>query len=350
MARIGLQGHLILRPENRRYLSGFTAGDGQIGESSGCLLITPRKQYLLTDSRYEIQARREAKGFSIEIYTAGLPALLAQLIKRHRIAKLGFEDDLLTVAAHADIKKACKPVKLAPARGLVENQRQSKDPTEIRAMVKALRITEAALAQTIEFMKPGHTEMEVARFLGRAMMSLGAEGLAFPSIVASGPNAALPHAYVTDRKIKESETIIFDCGARYKGYRADLSRTIIIGSAPNWIKNIYNLVREAQLNAIQGIKPGQTTDHVDSLARDLISAQGYGANFGHGLGHGVGLATHEAPSLSPRQSVQLKEGMIVTVEPGIYLEGRGGVRLEEMVLLTSNGARLLNQDRTFYEF
>jgi len=190
----------------------------------------------------------------------------------------------------------------------------------------------------------------VADYLEKNMLQLGAEGPAFPSIVASGPNAALPHAVPTKKRIRTGETVVIDCGAKYQGYCADLSRTIVLGGARPWIRKIYRLVRQAQIAAIRGLRPGLGSDQADALAREIIETGGFGPQFGHALGHGVGLATHEAPSLSKFRPAPLQPGMIVTVEPGIYLEGRGGVRLEEMVLITEKDARLLNRDKHFYDW
>lgn len=343
-----LSAMLVMRPENRRYLSGYTASDPQLDESSGCLFITLRRQYLLTDFRYEIQAGQEAKGWDIVIYTTGQASAVGRLAKKGKVDRLAFEDDFLTVKLHGYLKEENKDLEMVPSPELVRNLRAVKDESEIRLMTKALRITEKAFARTMEFLKPGLTELEIVRYLQDRFAEYGSEGPAFDSIVASGPNAALPHAVPSKRKIKEGETIIFDIGAKYQGYGADMSRTVVLGKPSPWIVKIYNLVREAQLAAIKGMKPGLLTSDADALARCVIEEGGYGPNFGHSLGHGVGLVTHEAPSLSRFRPVELEPGMIVTVEPGIYLEGRGGVRLEEMVLITDAGVKVLNRDKTFY--
>ncbi|MBW2062018.1 MAG: aminopeptidase P family protein [Deltaproteobacteria bacterium] len=350
MKKAGLSSLWIARPENRRYLSGFTAMDPQLNETSGSLLITLRNQYLLTDSRYEIQAAREAQGYTVVCSGPGPIPALARLVKKNRIAKLGFEGDHVTVTTHQELADLLKGVQTVPVNYLVERLRLIKDSHEVRKIVRALRITEAALTETLNFLQPGRTEKEAARYLEETMVDLGAEGPAFETIVASGPNAALPHAVPSGRRIKESEPVIIDCGARYKGYAADMTRTVFLGRPRLLMKRIYQVVRQAQLMALQNIKPGLTTGQADAYARDVIEAAGYGPNFGHSLGHGVGLATHEAPSLSQTRPVELLEGMVVTIEPGIYLKGRGGVRLEEMVLLKQNGCRLLNKDRTFFNF
>jgi len=351
LSETDLPALLVSRPENRRYLSGFTAEDPQLDESSGCLLITRRRQFLLTDFRYAVQARKEAADFEIEVYWQGQAQDVGRLVKRFRLRRLGFEENHLTVQAHRLlVKEIGRKTEMIAAPGLVEKMRAVKDPGEIRLITQALRITEKSLQQTLAFMQSGRTESETAEFLEKTMVKLGAEGPAFPSIVASGPNAALPHAVPGRRKIKDGETIVIDCGAKYQGYCADLSRTIVLGRVRPWIREIYRLVRRAQVEAIRGLRPGLNSDQADALAREIIEAGGYGPQFGHALGHGVGLATHEAPSLSRFRPAPLEPGMVVTVEPGIYLEGRGGVRLEEMVLITEKGARLLNRDKHFYDW
>jgi len=342
---------LVSRPENRNYLSGFTAEDPQLDESSGCLLITQRRQFLLTDFRYAVQARKEAVDFQIEVYRQGQAQAVGRLVKRFRLRRLGFEESHLTVHAHRLlVKEIGQKTEMIAEPGLVEKMRAIKDPGEIRLITQALRITEKSLHQTIAFIQPGRTELEVADYLEKNMLQLGAEGPAFPSIVASGPNAALPHAVPTKKRIRTGETVVIDCGAKYQGYCADLSRTIVLGGARPWIRKIYRLVRQAQIAAIRGLRPGLGSDQADALAREIIETGGFGPQFGHALGHGVGLATHEAPSLSKFRPAPLQPGMIVTVEPGIYLEGRGGVRLEEMVLITEKDARLLNRDKHFYDW
>ncbi|MFH1092154.1 MAG: Xaa-Pro peptidase family protein [Pseudomonadota bacterium] len=349
MKKAGLAALLVSRPENRRYLSGFTAADSQLDESSGFLLITRGRQILLTDFRYLYQGRKEAPGYEIIIYLQGSAKTAAGLMKRWRIKRLGFEEDYLTCKVHRLLKEEVGDGALEPAQ-LVEKLRVIKDQAEVKNITRAVKLTEAALAQTFKFLKPGLTEKEAARYLEGAMISLGAEGPAFETIVASGPNAALPHAVPTGRKIRAGETIIFDCGAKFSGYGADMTRTVVLGQPPRWIKKIYQTVRRAQLEAVRAIKPGVKASDIDDLARKIISQAGYGDHFGHALGHGVGLATHEAPSLSKTSPAVLEPGMIVTVEPGIYLEGRGGVRLEQMVLVTDKEARVLNRDQTFYDW
>ena len=349
LADLNLSAFLVSHPENRRYLSGYSATDSQLDESSGFLLITPRQQLLLTDFRYEIQARQEAPGYKIVIYKRGLAAEISRLVKHYKLQRVGFESAHMIYRNYELLKDQTEAL-WQPVVGQVENLRVRKDATELKAINKSLRITEKAFQLTLEHLKPGLMEVEAARFLDETMLKLGADEPAFDTIMASGPHAALPHAVPTIRKIKEGEPIVIDCGAKRNGYSADMTRTVILGTPPPWLKNIYQIVRQAQLAAIAALRPGMATSEADAIARRHITEHGFGPHFGHSLGHGVGLATHEAPALSQFRSTVLEPGMVVTVEPGIYLGGRGGVRLEEMVTITETKARVMNKDHFFYKW
>ncbi|MBN2419664.1 MAG: aminopeptidase P family protein [Deltaproteobacteria bacterium] len=344
----------IVQPENRRYLSGFKAFDTQLNESSGSLFITGKKAVLITDSRYTVEAEHEAPDFRV-ITQKG--AFHDELIKQAKEAKgkcLGFEEDHVTWNLHKQIssklKKLPAPVQMRPLNGLIEKMREIKDETEINLMGKASDMMSKVLNRVLETLEPGQTEIEIARRIENCSFEAGAEGMAFEPIVASGPNAALPHAVPAQRKIGKRDHIIFDVGLRVEGYCCDMTRTIFMGKPDTKIREIYKIVREAQLAALEYVRPGEISTKPDSIARDIIRRAGYGEYFGHSLGHGVGLATHEAPRLSPRGPVTLMEGMIVTVEPGIYLPGKGGVRLEEMVVITNKGPRILTKNDRYYDF
>ena len=349
MSEENLNGYLVFRPENRRYLSGYTAKDTQLDESSGFLFITPRRQFLITDFRYQIQAMKEAQGFEVVLYQTGPAQTAAGLAGRYNIRSLGFEEEIMSVKFHRQLVENLANAQPVPV-ALVERLRAVKDADEIKSITKALRLIEKVLQRTWDYLTPGKSEIEIARFIDSAMKEYGAEEPAFETIVASGPNAALPHAVPTGRKIKEGETIVIDCGALLNGYRSDITRTIVLGQPEPWIMQIYSVVRQAQNAAIAGIKAGMMSDQADALARDVIDSAGYGPYFGHSLGHGVGLATHEMPSLSKNRPGRLEADMVVTVEPGIYLEGKGGVRLEQMVRITENGCKVINRDGTFYDW
>jgi Xaa-Pro aminopeptidase len=335
---------------NRRYYSGFEAADGLTNESSGALLITAGKQWLLTDSRYVEAAKKEAPLFNVLEYRRGLGAELAALAALKKIRTIFFEPEYMTVASLGRLTEALPGHELAALPFDLGAPRAVKSPEEIRLISKALAITEAALTSLWAKLAPGLTEREAAFFLEAEFRRLGAEGPSFETIVASGPNAALPHAVPGTRKMKNGDTVIIDCGARYKGYAADISRTKILGPPKAWQREIYTVVKEAQAMAVKAIAPGVRACDVDAVARGHIAARGYGEFFGHGLGHGLGLEIHEAPSLSRRNQRPLVAGEVVTVEPGIYLPGRGGVRLEELALVTEKGARLLNRNRDFHDF
>jgi Xaa-Pro aminopeptidase len=355
LAAQGLKALLVSNPDNRYYLSGFTARDDLPTESSGTLLITLDQAILCTDFRYLEWARAEAKEFEVLVYQAGLGTVLAEQLKVNRFGRVGFETYYLTFGQYQRLTKAAGEagltVEWVPTEGLVDGLREIKTPEEIDAMRLALAVTERVLAEVAELLMPGLSERQVAWEIERRLRDEGAEGLAFPPIVAAGANGARPHHQPGDYQIKAQEPIIIDMGARVAGYCADLTRTVILGEPTARFKEIYGMVRRAQSQAEAGLRAGMDSLAGDALARDLIVQGGYGDAFGHSLGHGVGLAVHEAPSLSPvkERRTTLKAGSIVTVEPGIYLSGWGGVRLEDMALIREDGAEILNR-LGFYEF
>ncbi|MBN2126032.1 MAG: aminopeptidase P family protein [Deltaproteobacteria bacterium] len=344
----------ILEPETRRYFSGFKAQDGQINESSGSLIISAEAACLITDSRYAAEARREAPDFEVILFRQDFAETLADLLDRIGVGNLGFQEDFLAWGLHARLRrrlrKVPRTVRITPLKGLPERMREVKDEAEIRAMAAASDLMSRVLARVIEGLEPGVTEKQVAWLIEGLAREGGADSLAFPSIVASGPNAALPHAVPTDRRIRAREPVILDVGLKWKGYCCDMTRTIFLGDPRPKFKKIYRTVREAQLRALETLRPGVKSTVPDRAARDLITAAGFGSYFGHALGHGVGLDTHEGPRLGPANPVRLERGMVVTVEPGIYIPGQGGVRLEHMVVLEDKGPRILTRDDHFYDF
>ena len=350
--RKGADALLVTQPENRRYLSGYKATDLAITESSGVLLIPGQGDpYLLTDSRYQLQAEREAGGFGVVLVRGSMLMALEKLLKRLDTRKLIFESHYLL---HATFRKLAEighkhAIELIPAEGMVEKLRIIKSPEEIEKIRQAVRLNEAVFQEVLVKVIPGKTEREIALAIETAMMLKGAEEPAFPTIVAAGPNGALPHAVPSDRAIQEGETVIIDMGLKLDGYCADMTRTLILGSPDRQTLEIMRLVRRAQEAALKTIRGGILARDADRAARKEIAAAGYGKYFGHGLGHGVGLAVHEAPSLNRTRRNKLKPGMVVTVEPGIYLPGWGGVRLENMVVVEEKGCLVLNQDITFLD-
>ena len=344
----------IIQPENRRYLSGFKAEDGQLTESSGSLLITETASLLVTDSRYTTEAEKEVVDLEVVTLKKGLAYGLPELLTRLGTKRLGFDENHVTWGLHQELTKRLKklspPVRLFPLKGLVEELREVKDRDEVRAMEVSSNLMSDILAEIFPRLEPGLTEKQIAWQIEGLAREGGADGLAFPSIVASGPNSALPHAVPTDRKIRTKEPITFDVGVKVNGYCCDMTRTIFLDGPTPKFKTIYRTVRQAQLAALKEIRPGVKSTLPDSTARRIIRDAGFGDYFGHSLGHGVGLATHEGPRLGPEKPVKLKPGMVVTDEPGIYIPQQGGVRLEEMVVIEKSGARILTRDDHFYDF
>ncbi|MFZ7126827.1 MAG: aminopeptidase P family protein [Desulfobacterales bacterium] len=343
---LSVEALLILIQENRRYLCGYTGEDGQFDESAGVLVITKDRAVLATDSRYDIQAERETFGVEVVRYPKGWVHDLPGILKEMGIRSLGFESARMSVLQHqklaSNISAAEMAVDLVPVDGVVERLRICKDEIETEITRRSLATAETAFDRLRPKIRRGITEIELAWLLEQELKAAGAEGPSFPIIVAAGPNSALPHAVPGPRTIHRGEPILFDWGARLEGYCSDISRTFILGPADSTFRKVYDVVREAQAKAIEAIRPGMPCREIDAVARKIINATEFNGRFGHSLGHGTGLAIHESPKLSPTSDDILEPGMIVTVEPGIYLPEWGGVRLEHQVLVTANGAEILN--------
>jgi len=340
---------LVLIEENRRYLSGFSGEDGQYDESAGALLISPDACILATDSRYETQARQECPGYDVRIYQKGLAKELPEILKELKTRRLGFESRRLSYDGYKKIYEQLDQsglsIDLIPTMEMVETLRLIKDESEIEAIRKAVHLAEEAFTDLIQTeLLPGAAENHIAWELEKRMREAGAQSVSFPVITASGPNSALPHAIPSGRVFQAAEPLLFDWGARLDGYCSDMSRTVFLEPPNERLKKIYTTVYDAQQKAIDAIKPGKTTCEIDAIARSHIEEKGYKGYFGHGLGHGVGLAVHEPPSLSPvtERDRTIAENMVFTVEPGIYLPDKGGVRLENMVVVRSHGAEVFN--------
>ncbi|MFP3974862.1 MAG: aminopeptidase P family protein [Chloroflexota bacterium] len=329
-----LDAILISQPANRRYLSGFTGSDGY-------LLISQDNAILATDFRYREQSREQAPHFStFEIKSAsGGSDWFPQLIAETGVKRLGLESDGLTLAEYHQLVKAARKLspksrpRLLPAQGTVESLRAIKDKEELDSMRKAAALADTAEEHARSVLRRGMTEKELAWGLERFMREKGSESIPFDIIVASGPNSALPHAQPSERPIQEGEPVVIDLGARVNGYCSDMTRTIWVDEPNDMLKTIYNIVYEAQRAAIKGVRAGMSADEADRLARNVITDAGYGEAFGHSLGHGVGLDPHEQPRLGPNSQDTLADGMVFTIEPGVYVEGWGGVRIEDMILL-----------------
>ena len=343
LAERELPALLVSAPANRRYLSGFTG-------SYGWLLVTPSAALLFTDSRYTLRVAREAPAFTLRqvSHEHPFPKLLLAAATELGLAQIAFESAHTTVAEHRGLVKALKKkATLAPVENVVEPLREIKDADELTTLRRAIALTDAAFSAVVARLTPTTTERQAAWMLELAMRVGGADALAFPSIVAAGPNGAQPHASPSDEPLGSGRPIIIDMGVRLDGYHADMTRTIVLGEPDARFWAIYTVVAEAHRRVIAGLRPGLPAHEADALAREHIAAAGYGEQFGHGLGHGVGLAIHEGPALrraSPNLgSAPLRAGMVTSVEPGIYIEGWGGVRIEDLVLLTEAGCEVLSQ-------
>lgn len=330
----GLDALFVSQAENRRYLSGFTG-------SSGYLLITPSDSILATDSRYTEQAGSQAPEFKIFQTQGAISKWFNELLSSFDMKKIGFDANDISFAAYRSMTSDICGKELVPTEGIVESLRSVKDADELALIMKAVTVSDAAFEKVAAGIQAGMTEAEVAWSLEKAMRENGSGVLPFDIIVASGPNAARPHHQPTNRPIADGEPVIIDMGANVEGYTSDLSRTMYIGKRNEKFDKIYDLVLGAQLTAITTIESGMTGDTADSLARTVIEQGGYGEHFGHGLGHGVGLATHEAPRLGKESKDILTDGMVFTIEPGIYIGGWGGVRIEDMAVIREGRAQVL---------
>jgi len=349
LRRRKLDAILITEPQNRHYLSGYTAVDHGIQETSGALLIPVKgTPYLLTDSRFILQAEEEAIGYTVELYPGGLYACLKRLLPGLGVKRLGFESHYFLHSSVAKMEKMANSidVKLVPLTYIVERMRVIKTKDEIQALKKAVLLNERVFQLVYNSIEPGMTEIEIALALELTMRELGAEGPSFDTIVAFGTNAARPHAVPTDRVLKSGDIVLIDMGLVLQGYCSDMTRTFVAGKPDTTYLERLRVVRKAQLAGINAIRAGAVCRDVDRAARRVIVNAGYGDFFGHGLGHGVGLAVHEEPRLGPRSRKKLRAGMIVTIEPGIYLPEWGGIRLENMAVVREDGCEVLNEDVT----
>ena len=336
LAEQDLDAILITQPENRRYLSGFTG-------SAGVLLISQEQAVLATDFRYYEQVEKQAPDFQLAEVKDEFKTVLPELVQQLGAKRVGFESAHLTVDQHREWQEVVEGFELATTKELVTRMRAVKDEDELSRIKKAIALADQAIARIVGFIEPGMTEKEVAWELEVFMRTRGAEKLAFDIIVGSGPNGAMPHATVSERAIRAGEPIVIDMGAMVDSYNSDLTRTICAGRPNDKFKEIHAIVLEAQLTAEQSIRPGMQGKQADAIARKVIEEAGYGENYGHGLGHGVGLAVHEKPVAGRLSEDVLEPGMVFTVEPGIYLPGWGGVRIEDIVVMREDGVEVLTQ-------
>jgi len=335
LRRSNVEAFLFLDLKNIRYLTGFTGSDG-------ALLVSGGKPVLLVDGRYTTQAGRQAPGARVVLYRDKASGI-ADALSAGGFERVGFEPAVATVEILTGLRRKSKKVRWKPLQSELGAIRAVKDPGEIRLIGRAIRIAADALRSTLERIRPGVRERDISIELEYAMRVMGAEAPAFATIIASGPNSALPHARPGSRKIRPGDFVVIDYGAVWRGYHSDETCTFAVGGAGRRHEKIYAVVKEAHDRALEAVRPGAVCRDVDAAARGVIEKAGYGPLFSHGTGHGVGLDVHEAPRLSTLSDTVLEQGMVITIEPGIYLPGFGGVRIEDTVLVEKGGARVLTE-------
>jgi Xaa-Pro aminopeptidase len=333
----GAAGMLVTNEHNVTYLTGFT------GDSS-YLLIAPKNEVMLSDSRYTVQLEEECPDVDVDIRNSGQSMLDAidKQTKRAKVASLAMEADSLTVSTYGKITENFSKLDFVNTSGLVEQLREIKDKDEIASLRRAVDMAERTFAVIRASLRPNQTEQEIAANIEHQIRQFGGKGCSFTPIVGVGPRAALPHAIPTERQIGESDFVLIDWGANEHLYMSDLTRVLVTGKISPKLERIYKVVLKAQEQAIAAIRPGALMSDVDAIARNIIKDAGFGKNFGHGLGHGIGLEIHEVTRLASNQHREFKAGMVVTVEPGIYIPGWGGVRIEDDILVTRNGHDVLS--------
>lgn len=326
---------LIINDSNIRYLTQFPA-------SESWLLVTKTRAFYITDSRYVLEARQGLKGVTVKQYSQMPCATLCELCKEFRIKRLGFDERHTSFALWKKLKEFCpRNAKLVPATGLVESLREIKDDEEIAQVKNCLKLHFKAIDFMKKVVRPGLTELKIAIQLERFVKSHGAV-FSFPPIIASGPNSCYPHARATDRVIRNNENVLLDFGIDFNGYKSDLTRNFFLGRIAPRVKQVLDALTLAQQEAISLIKPGINCSQVDAQARKVLRKFGLAKYFGHSLGHGVGLDIHEGPRLSSQSTALLEAGMIVTVEPGVYIPNQFGIRVEDMVLVTKEGCEVIS--------
>ncbi len=333
MEKKNLDAFIVTSAQNRRYISGFTG-------SAGLLIITKSKQLFITDFRYIEQATEQAPDFEIIEHKQSIIQEAAAQLLKEGAQQAGFEHEDVTFALYQQFQNAVH-ADLIPSSGLIEELRLIKSEAELAIMKTAAEIADAAYTHILTFVKPGMKEIEVSNELEFFMRKQGATQSSFDTIVASGYRSALPHGVASDKEIQKGELVTLDYGALYNGYCSDITRTFAVGEISDKLREIYDIVLEANLRGVAGVKPGITGKEADALTRDYISEKGYGQYFGHSTGHGLGMDVHESPALSFRSDTVLKPGMVVTVEPGTYIPEVGGCRIEDDLVLTADGSERL---------
>ena len=319
-----------------RYLSGFTG-------SNGLVVLDPPKAYFLTAFRYATQAPKEVKNCQVNIASRQLMTELPKLSIFERVTRIGVEAEFVSLKLMNSLKEILPTVTFKPTEQLIESLSIIKDQDEVSRIKKAVRIADKAFSEILGVLKPGIKENDLALELEFKMRSFGAENISFETIIASGLRSAMPHGRASDKRLRKGDLVTLDFGALYRGYASDITRTVVLGKATEKQKKIYQIVLNAQKSACKAVKPGLACNRLDGLARDIIMKAGYGDYFGHGLGHGLGMLVHDRPTVSPQSNDVLEPGMVVTIEPGIYIPNWGGVRIEDDVLVTATGGQILTK-------
>lgn len=335
MVKNSLDGFFINYIPNIRYLTNFSG-------SSATVILTRSKNFFITDFRYKDQSHSEVKGFEIVINYNNMTEF-RNVIEREGIKKIGFESTHLTYNSLINAKEQIPGTEFFPLKEEIEKLTMNKLPDEIDKIKEAARISDKAFSKILEIIKPGMKELDVAAEITYLHQKFGASQDSFQPIIASGWRGALPHGRASRKVIENGEMITMDFGCTYEGFCSDITRTVSLGKPNDDLKKIYNIVYDAQVKAIESASTRLSSKELDSVARDIINSKGYGENFGHGLGHGLGIDVHELPSISQRMDIPLVENCVVTIEPGIYIEKLGGVRIEDDVVIHSGGCEVLNK-------
>lgn len=328
-----ISSFLITSSYNLRYLTGFTG-------TTGVALITLEEAFFITDFRYTEQAETQCEGYKIVQNHGPIFDVVADLVEEKELINLAFEEATVSFKEYVQLEMILE-VDLIPVSGMIEELREIKDDSEIEIIQKACEIADQAFSHILTYIKPGMTEIQVANELDFHMRSLGASSVSFETIVASGLRSAMPHGVASEKVIEQGDFITIDFGCYYQGYVSDMTRTISLGEPSEKLKEIYQIVKEAQQKVLDIAKPGMTGAELDAVARDFITSKGYGEVFGHSTGHGIGLEIHEGPNVSTMAEKVFVSGNVITNEPGIYLPGIGGVRIEDDMLVTDNGIKRL---------
>ena len=335
LKRRSLGSLLVTNETNVRYLSGFRGGDSLV-------IITPDSQFFLTDSRYIEEAGDSLEGFTMVEVTTSTYDCLSEIVKKNRIKKIGFDSMNLPYEVAKRLAGRIRPARLVSTKNIIENLRTVKDLKEIEAIKRSVDVTRRVLKKVALKIRPGISERSISDAIECEFIQRGAR-IAFETITACGRNCSKPHAHATKDRIASNDAVMLDIGCRLDLYNSDMTRMVFIGKVKDKIKEIYSIVRAAQSAAIEKIRPGAKISEIDLAGRGYIARKGYGKFFGHSLGHGIGMDVHEEPSISKRNDNILKSGMVFTIEPAIYLPKFGGVRVEDMVLVTDKGCEVLTR-------